>query len=156
MAIIHSSMCILPFSLVLPLAVTRCHLFSFVGTRCHSLSLADIRCTTHCDFCHSLLFVVTRCTTCCHSFLLLVIRCITGLTFYRRFIQSIKFATTYSLKIDLHKLQKCKRKFIVLAKPLEQFVIGGTVWQKCRSITFKFTKQLLTEVSHRHFSRILF
>ena len=110
MAIIHSSMCILPFSLVLPLAVTRCHLFSFVVTRCHSLSLADIRCTTHCDFCHSLLFVVTRCTTCCHSFLLLVIRCIAGLTFYRRFIQSIKFATTYSIKIDVHKLQKCKRE----------------------------------------------
>ena len=157
MAIIHSSMCILPFSLVLPLAVTRCHLFSFVVTRCHSLSLADIRCTTHCDFCHSLLFVVTRCTTCCHSFLLLVIRCITGLTFYRRFIQS-KFATTYSLKIDAPKLQKCKKckKFIVLAKPLKQFVIAGTVWQKCRPITFKFTKQLLTEVSHRDFSRILF
>ena len=40
MAIIHYLMCIVPFSLVLPLAVTRCHLLSFVVTRCHSLSLA--------------------------------------------------------------------------------------------------------------------
>ena len=110
MAIIHSSMCIVSFLLVLPLAVTRCHLLSFVVTRCHSLSLADIRCTTHCHFCHSLLFVVTRCTTCCHSLLLVVTRCITSLSFYKRLIQSKKFATTYSLKIDVHKFEKYKRE----------------------------------------------
>ena len=38
LTIIHSSMCIVPFSLVLPLAVTRYHLLLFVVTRCHSLS----------------------------------------------------------------------------------------------------------------------
>ena len=103
MAIIHYLMCIVPFSLVLPLAVTRCHLLSFVVTR-------DIRCTTHCPFCHSLLFVVTLCTTCCHSMLLVVTRCITSLSFYKRSIQSIKFAATYSLKIDVHKFQKYKRE----------------------------------------------
>ena len=110
MAIIHSSICIVPFSLVLPFAVTRCHLLSFVVTRCHSLSFADIRCTTHCHFSHSLSFVVTRCTTCCHSLLLVVTRCITNMSFYNRLIQSIKFATRYFLKIDVHKFQKCKRE----------------------------------------------
>ena len=33
-------------------------------TRCHSLSFVVTRCTTRC---HSLSFVVTRCTTRCHS-----------------------------------------------------------------------------------------
>ena len=93
MAIIHSLICIVPFSLVLPLAITRCHLLSFVVTHCHSMLLADIRCTTHCPFCHLLLFVVTLCTTCCHSLLLVVTRCITSLSFYEISIQSIKFAT---------------------------------------------------------------
>ena len=45
---------------------------------------------------------------------------------------------------------------MVLAKPLKLFIFVGPVWQKCRPITLKFTKQLLTEVLHRHFSRILF
>ena len=49
-----------------------------------------------------------------------------------------------------------KRKLIVLAKPLKQFTFGGLAWQNCRPITFKFTKQLLTEVPHRDFSRNLF
>ena len=110
MTITHSSMCIVPFSLVLPLAVTRCHLLSFVVIRCHSLSQVDIRCTTHCHFCHSLLFVVTHCTSLCHSLLLVITWCITSLSFYKRLIQSIKFATTYSLKIDVHKFEKCKRE----------------------------------------------
>ena len=39
MTIIHSSMCIVPFSVVLTLAITRCYLLSFVVTRCHLLSL---------------------------------------------------------------------------------------------------------------------
>ena len=105
MAIIYSSMCIVPFSLVLPLAVTvtYCLLLSLTVIRCHSLSLADIRCTTHCNFCHSLLFVVTFVS-------LFVTRCITSLSFYKRLIQSIKFATTYSLKTDIHKSQKCKKE----------------------------------------------
>ena len=47
-------------------------------------------------------------------------------------------------------------KLMVLAKLLKQFIFVGLVWQKCRPITFKFTQQLLTEVLHRHFSRILF
>ena len=34
---------------------------------------------------------------------------------------------------------------MVLAKPLKQFIFGGPVWQKCRPITFKVTKQLLTK-----------
>ena len=109
-SIIHSSMCIVPFSLVLPLVVTRCHLFSFAVTRCHSLSLADIRCTTHCYFWHSLLFAVNRCTTRCYSLLLVVTRCITNLSFYKRLVQSVRFATTYSRKIDVHKFETCKRE----------------------------------------------
>ena len=44
-----------------------------------------------------------------------------------------------------------KGKLIVLAKPLKQSIFGGSALQKC-----KFTKQLLTEVPHKHFSRILF
>ena len=74
-------MCIVPLSLVLPLALTRYHLLSFFVTRCHSLSQGDIRCTTHCHFCHSLLFVVTGCTSRGHS-LLLVITCIITLLTY--------------------------------------------------------------------------
>ena len=104
--------CIVPFTLVLPLAVTvtYCHLLSLAAIPCHSLSLADIRCTTYYHFCHSFLFVVTRCTTRCHSLLLVVTGCITSLPFYKRLIQSIKFAATYSLKIDVHKSQKCKKE----------------------------------------------
>ena len=119
MAIIHSLICIVPFSLVLPLAITRCHLLSFVVTHCHSMLLADIRCTTHCPFCHLLLFVVTLCTTCCHSLLLVVTRCITSLSFYEISIQSIKFATMQSLKIDVHKFQKCKEKTYSLSKTFQ-------------------------------------
>ena len=52
-----------------------------------------------------------------------------------------------------------KRKLIVLAKHLKQVIFGGPAWQNCRPTTscvnFKFTKQLLTEVPHRHFLRIL-
>ena len=51
---------------------------------------------------------------------------------------------------------KTVKEIIVLAKPLKQFIFGGTIWQKCRPITFKFTKQLFTQVPHRHFSKILF
>ena len=47
-----------------------------------------------------------------------------------------------------------KRKLIVLAKPLKQLIFGGK--NAGLSITFKFTKQLLTEVLHRHFSSVLF
>ena len=95
MAIIHSLKCTVPFSFVVPLAVTCCHLLfllSLAIIRCHSLSLVvplvAIRCTTRCHSlshvvplvvtrchslslvvirCHSLSFVVTRCTTRCHS-----------------------------------------------------------------------------------------
>ena len=91
-------------------AVTYCHLLSLAVICCHSLSLASIRCTFHCHFRHSLLFVVTRCTTSCHLLLLVVTRCITSLSLYKRLIQSIKFATTYSLKVDVHKFQKCQRE----------------------------------------------
>ena len=54
-------------------------------TRCHSLSFVVTRCTTRC---HSLSFVVTRCTTRCHSLSLVVplvvTRCTTRLSFYKR------------------------------------------------------------------------
>ena len=43
MTIIHSSMCIVPFSLVLPFAVTHCHLLSFFVTCRHWLSHVVIR-----------------------------------------------------------------------------------------------------------------
>ena len=73
MAIIHSSMCIVPFSLVLPLAVTRCYVLSFVVTRCHWLTFVV----------PLIVIFVTRCTTRCHSLLLVVTRCITNLSFYK-------------------------------------------------------------------------
>ena len=67
MTTINSSMYIVPFSFVLPLAVTRCHLLSFVVSRRHSLSLA----VTHCQSLYpSLLFlllVVIRCHSLSHS-----------------------------------------------------------------------------------------
>ena len=53
-----------PFLLVLPLFVTRCHSLSFVVIRCHSLSLAVIHCATRC---HSLSFVLTRGHSMCLS-----------------------------------------------------------------------------------------
>ena len=58
--VIHSLMCFVLFSLVLPLAVTRCHLLSFVVSRCHLLSFF-VPLIVICY--HSLLFAVTRCTT---------------------------------------------------------------------------------------------
>ena len=104
MAIIHSLMCIVPFSFVLLLAVSRCNSLSFFVTPCHSLWFV-IPLFVICY--HSLLFVVTRCTTRCHSLLLVATRCTTRLSFYKRSIQSMKFAITYFLKIAVHK---CKRE----------------------------------------------
>ena len=94
MAIVHSLKCTVPFSFVVPLAVTCDHSLSFVVTHCHSLSIV----VTHCHSlyhslsfvvqlvvirCHSLSFVVTCCTTRSHSFSL-VTRCTTRLSFYKR------------------------------------------------------------------------
>ena len=56
MAAIHSSKCTVLFSFVVPPAVICCHLF----THRHLFLLVAIRC-------HSLSFVVARCTTRCHS-----------------------------------------------------------------------------------------
>ena len=102
MAIIYSSMCIVPFSLVLPLAVTvtYCHLLSLTIIRCHSLTVVVPLIVIFVTRCYSLSLVVP----------LVVTRCITSLSFYKRLIQSIKFATTYSLKTDIHKSQKCKKE----------------------------------------------
>ena len=102
MAIIYSSMCIVPFSLVLPFAVTvtYCHLLSLTVIRCHSLTFVVPLIVIFVTRCYSLSLVVP----------LVVTRCITSLSFYKRLIQSIKFATTYSLKIDVHKSQKCKKE----------------------------------------------
>ena len=69
MAIIHSLKCTMPFSFVvrlLSLSVTHCHLLSLV------VSLVVPLVVTRC---HSLPFVVTRCTTRCHSLWLIVIHC---------------------------------------------------------------------------------
>ena len=86
----------------LPFAVTRCHSLSLVAplfvTRCHllyqSLSLVVIRCHS---LYHSLLFVVTR----CHSLSLVVSRCTTRLSFYKRSLlrqeTCIKFSIKYCL-----------------------------------------------------------
>ena len=100
MAIIHSLKCTVPFSFVVPLAVTRCHSLSFVVTRCHSMSLVVTRCHSlyhSLSFivplvvirCHSLSFVVTRCTTRCHSLSLAAARCTTRLSFYKRSINRL-------------------------------------------------------------------
>ena len=93
--------CIVPFSLVLPLVtVTYCHLLSLTVIRCHSLTFVVPLIVIFVTRCYSLSLVVP----------LVVTRCITSLSFYKRLIQSIKFATTYSLKIDVHKSQKCKKE----------------------------------------------
>ena len=108
-AIIHSLMCIVPFSLVLPHAGTHCHLLSFFVTRWHSLLLCVTRW-------HSLTFIViyiTRCYSLSLVVLLGVTRCyslLLDLSFYKRLIQSVTFATAYSWKIDVHKFEKCKRE----------------------------------------------
>ena len=82
MAIIHSLKCIVQFSFVVPLAVTRCHLLSFVVTCCHSLPLVVISCTTRC---HSLSLVVPLVVNRCHSLPLVVTRCTAQcLSFYKR------------------------------------------------------------------------
>ena len=49
MAIMHSLKYTVPLSFVLPLAVTRCHLLSFVANCCHSLSLVKPLIATHCQ-----------------------------------------------------------------------------------------------------------
>ena len=76
-------------SFVVTRCTTRCHSLSLVVIRCHSLSFVVTRCTACCTTrCHSLSFVVTRCTTRCHSLPLVVplvvTRCITRLSFYKR------------------------------------------------------------------------
>ena len=85
---------------LLSLIVICCHSLSFVVTRCHSLTFVVPLIVIFVTRCYSLSLVVP----------LVVTRCITSLSFYKRLIQSIKFATTYSLKIDVHKSQKCKRE----------------------------------------------
>ena len=95
MPMIHSLKCTVPFSFVVPFAVTRCHSFPFAATRCQSLSLVAplvlTRCTTRrhsLSFVvplvvirfHSLSFVVTR----CHSLSFVFTRCTTRLAFYKR------------------------------------------------------------------------
>ena len=73
--------------------VTRYHSLSLVVPlvviRCHSMSLVVICCTTHChSLYHSLSFVVPlviiRCHSLYHSSLLVVTRCTTRLSFYKR------------------------------------------------------------------------
>ena len=69
---------------------------SFVVTRCQSLSIVIIRCHSLCHSLllvvplvvirfQSLLFVVTRCHSLYESLSLVVTRCITRLSFYKRF-----------------------------------------------------------------------
>ena len=96
---------------------TCCHSLSLLATCCHSLSLIVICCHSLSFVvplivfrCHSLIFSVTRFTTRCHLFLLVVTRCTTRLSFYKRSLQSMKFATTCFFKIAVHKFQKCKRE----------------------------------------------
>ena len=60
MAIMHSLKYTVLFSFVLPLAVTRFHLLSFVATRCHSLSLVEPLIATPCHpMYHSSVFLST-------------------------------------------------------------------------------------------------
>ena len=82
-------------SLVVPLFVTRCHSLSFeslvaplVVIRCHSLynslSLVVIRCHS---LYHSLPLFVPLVVTRCHSLSLVVTRCTTRLSFYKRSVR---------------------------------------------------------------------
>ena len=88
MAIIHSLKCIVPFSFAVPLlslAVTRCYSLSFFFTHFHSLSLV-------------VPLVVTR----CHSLSLVVTRCNTRLSFYKRsektiFVKSLNHPSAFYL-----------------------------------------------------------
>ena len=130
MTTILSSMCMVPFSLVLSLAVTPCLLLSFVVTLYHSLSLAVTR--WHLLY-HSLSFlslVVILCHSLYHSFhsLLLVFNwCITSLSFYKILIQSIKLATTYSFKIDAHKFENINEITYSCSKTFE----AVHIWWNC-------------------------
>ena len=77
MVITHYLKCTVLVSFVVPLpslAVTHCHLLSLVVTRCHSC----ITC------CHSLSLIVILCHSLYHSLSLVVTRCITRLSFYKR------------------------------------------------------------------------
>ena len=94
MAIIHSLKCTVPLSFALPLpsiAVAHCHSLSLfvtyfhslslvvplVVTRCQSLWFVVTRCHSSHSLHHSLLFIVTHCTTRCHSLSFVVTRCTT-------------------------------------------------------------------------------
>ena len=117
--IIYSSLCIVPFSFVLPLAVTRCNSLSFAVTRCHSRSFFVP------------LIVIYYHSHCCSLSLaaqLVVIRCPTCISFYKRLIQSMKFAITYFLKTAVHK---CKRENF--SKTFEEVQIWWSCLAKLRA-----------------------
>ena len=89
------------YSIVLSIAVIRCHSMSFFVTRSHSLSivvpLVVNRFTTRC---HSLSFVVTRCHLLYHSLSLVVTCCTTRLSFYKRSFSSIDLLDAKDVKFQ--------------------------------------------------------
>ena len=101
-------------SLVVPLFVIRCHSLSFAVTRCHSLY-------------HSLPFVVTRCYSLSLAVRLVVTRCTSRLSFYRRCVSnrpclytllissffiylSVRLRTMWNIKDKLLQQQKAVKK----------------------------------------------
>ena len=87
----------MPFLLVEPLFVTRCHSLSFVVTRC----------TTRCHLLHhSLSFVITRCITHCHSLSFVVTQCTSRLSFYKR-----SFSTNWKWKW-MNRIQHGKKDVV--------------------------------------------
>ena len=103
MAIIHSLKCTVPFSFAVPLlslAVTHCHSLSLFVTHFHSLSLAVPLFVTRCHSlslvvplvvtrCHSLYHSLSLAVIRCHSLSLVVTRCTTRLSFYKRSSKNI-------------------------------------------------------------------
>ena len=79
-------------TLVVPLVVIPCLSLSLFVIYCHSLSFVVTRCTT--IVCHSLSFVVAGCVSLHQSLSLFVTRCATRLSCYER-----SFCLTYSFKI---------------------------------------------------------
>ena len=73
-----------PLLLAVPLFDALCHSLSFVVTRCTPLLVTRSHSLSFAVTRYSLSFVVTRCTTCCHSLLLVVTRCTSRLSFYKR------------------------------------------------------------------------
>ena len=134
-------------SLAVPLAVTRCttrcHSLSFDVARCHSFyhSLSLVVALCH-PLYHSLSLVVPLAVTRCPSLSLVVTRCTTRLSFYKRSLVPASFS--YFLEL----FSSCERKISFNLKET-QFIKNTTfgLWEKMKVQPKKrFVKYQWTQV----------